>query len=132
MADRDPPSDHLIDLAVRHQPEIVWGRQPIYVHRQSRTLSELLVELLCASNNDIANQVFLEIGAHRLGGPVSRKKSLQVAMLAAAMGSGISRNKRLHPTLRNGRESRTNSNTSQRTQALVIDTWFNWSNRTRQ
>jgi hypothetical protein len=53
-------------------------------------------------------------------------------MLAAAMGSGISRNKRLHPTLRNGRESRTNSNTSQRTQALVIDTWFNWSNRTRQ
>jgi len=93
---------------------------------------ELLVELLCASNNYIANQVFLEIGAHRLGGPVSRKKSLQVAMLAAAMGSGISRNKRLHPTLRNGRESRTNSNTSQRTQALVIDTWFNWSNRTRQ
>jgi D-alanyl-D-alanine carboxypeptidase len=108
------------------------GLEPIYVHRQSRTLSEILVELLRASNNYIANQVFLEIGAHRLGGPVSRKKSLQVAMLAAAMGSGISRNKRLHPTLRNGRESRTNSNTSQRTQALVIDTWFNWSNRTRQ
>jgi len=79
------------------------GLEPIYVHRQSRTLSEILVELLRASNNYIANQVFLEIGAHRLGGPVSLEKSLQVADemlaahgLAAAIhleeGSGISRN----------------------------------------
>jgi D-alanyl-D-alanine carboxypeptidase/D-alanyl-D-alanine-endopeptidase (penicillin-binding protein 4) len=78
------------------------GLQPVYVHRQSRTLSEILVELLRASNNYIANQVFLEIGAHRLGGPVSLEKSLQVANemlaahgLAAAIhleeGSGISR-----------------------------------------
>jgi serine-type D-Ala-D-Ala carboxypeptidase/endopeptidase (penicillin-binding protein 4) len=61
------------------------GLEPIYVHRQSRTLSEILVELFRASNNYIANQVFLEIGAHRLGGPVSLEKSLQVAneMLAA-------------------------------------------------
>src|SRR5215210_542137 len=81
------------------------GLEPIYVHRQSRTLSEILVELLRASNNYIANQVFLEIGAHRLGGPVSLGKSLQVANemlaahgLAAAIqleeGSGISRNNR--------------------------------------
>src|SRR5262245_44166889 len=55
------------------------GLEPIYVHRQSRTLSEILVELLRASNNYIANQVFLEIGAHCLGGPVSLEKSLQVA-----------------------------------------------------
>jgi len=79
------------------------GLEPIYVHRQSRTASEILVELLRASNNYIANQVFLEIGAHRLGGPVSLGKSLQVANemlaahgLAAAIhleeGSGISRN----------------------------------------
>jgi D-alanyl-D-alanine carboxypeptidase/D-alanyl-D-alanine-endopeptidase (penicillin-binding protein 4) len=79
------------------------GRKPVYVHRQSRTLSQILVELLRASNNYIANQVFLEIGAHRLGGPVSLEKSLQVAneMLAAhglataihlEEGSGISRN----------------------------------------
>jgi D-alanyl-D-alanine carboxypeptidase/D-alanyl-D-alanine-endopeptidase (penicillin-binding protein 4) len=78
------------------------GLEPVYVHRQSRTLSEILVELLRASNNYIANQVFLEIGAHRLGGPVSLEKSLQVANemlaahgLAAAIhleeGSGISR-----------------------------------------
>jgi D-alanyl-D-alanine carboxypeptidase/D-alanyl-D-alanine-endopeptidase (penicillin-binding protein 4) len=81
------------------------GLEPVYVHRQSRTLSEILVELLRASNNYIANQVFLEIGAHRFGGPVSLDKSLKVAneMLAAhglaeaihlEEGSGISRNNR--------------------------------------
>jgi D-alanyl-D-alanine carboxypeptidase/D-alanyl-D-alanine-endopeptidase (penicillin-binding protein 4) len=81
------------------------GLEPVYVHRQSRTLSEILVELLRASNNYIANQVFLEIGGHRLGGPVSLEKSLKVAneMVAAhgladaihlEEGSGISRNDR--------------------------------------
>jgi serine-type D-Ala-D-Ala carboxypeptidase/endopeptidase (penicillin-binding protein 4) len=79
------------------------GLQPIYVHRQSRTLAKILDELLRASNNYVANQVFLEIGGHRLGGPVSLEKSLQVAneMLAGhgladdihlEEGSGISRN----------------------------------------
>jgi serine-type D-Ala-D-Ala carboxypeptidase/endopeptidase (penicillin-binding protein 4) len=45
----------------------------------------ILNELLRASNNYIANQVFLEIGAHKLGGPVSLEKSLRVTreMLAA-------------------------------------------------
>jgi D-alanyl-D-alanine carboxypeptidase/D-alanyl-D-alanine-endopeptidase (penicillin-binding protein 4) len=81
------------------------GLRPVYVHRQSRSLSEILVELLKASNNYIANQVFLEIGGRRLGGPVSLEKSLEVAnaMLAAhglasdihlEEGSGISRNNR--------------------------------------
>jgi D-alanyl-D-alanine carboxypeptidase/D-alanyl-D-alanine-endopeptidase (penicillin-binding protein 4) len=79
--------------------------EPVYVHRQSRTLSEILVELLRASNNYIANQVFLEIGGRRQGGPVSLEKSLQVARemlavhgLADAIhleeGSGISRGNR--------------------------------------
>ena len=81
------------------------GLTPVYVHRQSRTLSQILVELLRHSNNYIANQVFLEIGARRLGGPVSLEKSAEVAngMLAAnglaadihlEEGSGISRNNR--------------------------------------
>jgi len=81
------------------------GLQPIYIHRQSRTLSEILIELMRGSNNYIANQVFLEIGGHSLGGPVSLAKSLQVANeklaangLASAIrieeGSGISRNNR--------------------------------------
>jgi D-alanyl-D-alanine carboxypeptidase/D-alanyl-D-alanine-endopeptidase (penicillin-binding protein 4) len=78
--------------------------KPVYVHR-SRKLADILIELLRASNNYIANQVFLEIGARRLGGPVSLEKSLQVANellgahgLTAAIrleeGSGISRNNR--------------------------------------
>jgi serine-type D-Ala-D-Ala carboxypeptidase/endopeptidase (penicillin-binding protein 4) len=81
------------------------GLQPVYVHRQSRPLQEILVDLLRASNNYTANQVFLEIGAHRFGGPVSLEKSLKVANemltahgLATAIhmeeGSGISRNNR--------------------------------------
>jgi D-alanyl-D-alanine carboxypeptidase/D-alanyl-D-alanine-endopeptidase (penicillin-binding protein 4) len=81
------------------------GLKPIYVHRQSRPLSEILVELLRASNNYIANQVFLEVGGRRLGGPVSLQKSLQIAneMLAThglaadihlEEGSGVSRDNR--------------------------------------
>jgi serine-type D-Ala-D-Ala carboxypeptidase/endopeptidase (penicillin-binding protein 4) len=81
------------------------GLEPVYVHRQSRTLSKILAELLLGSNNYIANQVFLEIGGRRLGGPVSLAKSLQVANemlvrhgLAESIhleeGSGISRGNR--------------------------------------
>jgi D-alanyl-D-alanine carboxypeptidase/D-alanyl-D-alanine-endopeptidase (penicillin-binding protein 4) len=77
--------------------------QPVYVHRQSRMLAQILHELLVGSNNYVANQVFLEIGGHRFGGPVSLAKSLKVANeklaandLAGAIhleeGSGISRN----------------------------------------
>ena len=78
---------------------------PVYVHRQSRKLSEILRELLHGSNNYIANQIFLEIGAKSLGGPVSLEKSVAVArkMLAAhdladaihiEEGSGLSRGNR--------------------------------------
>ncbi len=81
------------------------GLKPVYVHRQSRPLSKILAELLRASNNYTANQIFLEIGGHRLGGPVSLEKSLQVSneILAAhgladaihlEEGSGISRDNR--------------------------------------
>jgi serine-type D-Ala-D-Ala carboxypeptidase/endopeptidase (penicillin-binding protein 4) len=79
--------------------------EPVYVHRQSRTLSEILGELLRASNNYIANQVFLEIGGQRRGSPVSIEKSLEVTReslgaqgLAEAIrleeGSGLSRGNR--------------------------------------
>ncbi len=81
------------------------GLAPVYVHRQSRPLSAVLHQLLVGSNNYIANQVFLETGAHRLGGPVGLDKSRKVAneMLAAhdlagaihlEEGSGISRGNR--------------------------------------
>lgn len=79
--------------------------KPVYVHRQSRPLSRILVELLKGSNNYVANQVFLEIGGRRLGGPVSLEKSrtilnekLAAQGLASDIhleeGSGISRNNR--------------------------------------
>jgi serine-type D-Ala-D-Ala carboxypeptidase/endopeptidase (penicillin-binding protein 4) len=78
------------------------GLEPVYVHHQSRSLGAILNQLLIGSNNYIANQVFLEIGAQRFGGPVSLDKSIKVAneMLAAngladaihlEEGSGISR-----------------------------------------
>ena len=81
------------------------GLVPVYVHRQSRTLSEILRELLHGSNNYVANQIFLEIGAKSLGGPVSLEKSVAVArkILAAhdladgiqlEEGSGLSRGNR--------------------------------------
>jgi D-alanyl-D-alanine carboxypeptidase/D-alanyl-D-alanine-endopeptidase (penicillin-binding protein 4) len=80
------------------------GLTPVYTHRQSRTLSQILTQLLLGSNNYIANQVFLEIGG-TLGGSVSLEKSLKVANdmlarngLASAIhleeGSGISRDNR--------------------------------------
>lgn len=79
--------------------------QPVYVHRQSRPLSKILEGLLLGSNNYVANQVFLEVGGQRLGGPVGLDKSLKVANeqlakhnLANAIhleeGSGISRDNR--------------------------------------
>ena len=78
------------------------GLEPIYVHRQSRSLGAIINQLLIGSNNYIANQVFLEIGAKRFGGPVGLDKSLKAAneILAAngladaiylEEGSGISR-----------------------------------------
>lgn len=81
------------------------GLTPVYVHRQSRALPEILAAMLLGSNNYITNQVFLEIGAHRLGGPVSLTKSLQVTRDILAKhklvdaihlveGSGISRDNR--------------------------------------
>jgi D-alanyl-D-alanine carboxypeptidase/D-alanyl-D-alanine-endopeptidase (penicillin-binding protein 4) len=90
------------EISTGSVPEVL---APVYVHRQSRTLSEILAEMLRYSNNYIANQVFLEIGGHRQGGPVSLDKSLQVAReilavhdLADAIhlkeGSGISRGNR--------------------------------------
>ncbi|MCD1641400.1 D-alanyl-D-alanine carboxypeptidase/D-alanyl-D-alanine-endopeptidase [Aurantimonas coralicida] len=78
------------------------GLTPVYVHEQSRDLAEILRQMLIGSNNYIANQVFLEIGAQREGGPVSLEKSIRVARAIFAAhdvpdamqlveGSGISR-----------------------------------------
>src|SRR5436190_3985049 len=52
---------------------------PVYVHRQSRPLAEILRELLHGSNNYVANQIFLEMGEKSIGGTVSLEKSVAVA-----------------------------------------------------
>jgi D-alanyl-D-alanine carboxypeptidase/D-alanyl-D-alanine-endopeptidase (penicillin-binding protein 4) len=81
------------------------GLEPVYAHRQSRPLDEILRLMLLGSNNYITNQVFLEIGAHGGSGPVSLEKSLQVSRetltrhglqggITLVEGSGISRNNR--------------------------------------
>jgi len=81
------------------------GLEPVYVHKQSRPLSQVLTGLMESSNNYTANQIFLEIGAAKLGPPASLAKSLQVAEAALKAqgldgdivmqeGSGISRDAR--------------------------------------
>lgn len=64
------------EISIGSIPE---GLEPVHVHRQSRSLPEILTQMLLGSNNYVANQIFLEVGAHRLGGPVSLAKSQQVA-----------------------------------------------------
>jgi D-alanyl-D-alanine carboxypeptidase/D-alanyl-D-alanine-endopeptidase (penicillin-binding protein 4) len=63
---------------------------PLYVHENSRTLAAVCRELLYHSNNYIANQVFLAVGARLEGPPASLEKGV-----AAAQGF-IAR----HPPLR--------------------------------
>jgi len=75
--------------------------EPIYVHANSRTVGEVCSGLLYYSNNYVANQVFLAIGAKVLGAPASLAKSVEVATafiashpeltgLVVTEGSGIS------------------------------------------
>ena len=52
---------------------------PIYMHYNSRTLEDVCRELLFHSNNYMANQVFLDLGAAAEGAPASLSKSVGVA-----------------------------------------------------
>ena len=74
---------------------------PLHRHETSRTLGDVCQAMLLYSNNYIANQVFLAIGAHELGAPATLEKSVQVAQefvaahpeltgIAMVEGSGIS------------------------------------------
>lgn len=80
----------------------------IYTHYSSRTLAELLEGLLLYSNNFIANQIFLQLGAKKFGYPATWQKGRQAMddfikkdqILAASginmvEGSGLSRKNRL-------------------------------------
>jgi len=74
---------------------------PVYVHRNSRTLADVCRSLLEHSNNFVANQVFLAIGAAATGPPASLEKSIaearrflaahpQLRGLEVTEGSGLS------------------------------------------
>ncbi len=84
------------------------NREPTLVYYNSRSLSEVLKGLLKYSNNFIANQLFLTIGAHQRGAPATMQKSRAVfeqyireklsipeGQLTMVEGSGISRKNRV-------------------------------------
>lgn len=82
------------------------GSFPVfYVHRSSRNLESLLKEVFLYSNNFMANQIFLALGASRYGPPATPEKSRMVISeflegagvldLHVEEGSGLSRRTRM-------------------------------------
>lgn len=80
----------------------------VYTHKNTRPISEVIKGLLKYSNNYIANQIFLEIGAKKLGTPATLGKGktvferyirenlhLSSEELKMVEGSGISRSNML-------------------------------------
>jgi len=52
--------------------------KPYYIHHSSKTLQDIIGPLMLFSNNFIANQLFLAVGAERSGFPATWQKSIQV------------------------------------------------------
>lgn len=52
--------------------------KPFYTHRAGRNLEDIIGPLMHYSNNFIANQLFLTLGAHEYGYPATWEKSIQV------------------------------------------------------
>jgi len=88
-------------FAVRRAPDA----KPFYVHQSSRTVGEVVASMLQYSNNYIANQLFLAVGAAVEGPPATLAKSVAVARryvdahphlrgLVVTEGSGIARSNR--------------------------------------
>ena len=83
--------------------------RPIYIHESSRTVGENVAAMLEFSNNYIANQLFLAVGAAAQGPPATVEKSVRTAKryiaerpdllgMVVAEGSGISRSNRATPS----------------------------------
>ena len=80
----------------------------LYLHRSSRDLEETFKEMFKYSNNFIANQIFLSMGAARYGPPATVEKSqlvmadffgfLGLPRLKVEEGSGLSRRNRITAT----------------------------------
>lgn len=84
--------------------------KPFYRHKSTKTLVDILGPLMLYSNNFIANQLFLSLGAARFGYPATWKKSRQVMAdyfqktydfsgkeIRVVEGSGLSRKNRISP-----------------------------------
>lgn len=94
-------------LARRTTPE---NLEPFYTHHSSKTLGNIIEPLMLYSNNFIANQIFLTLGANRYGYPATWEKSVQVMAeylqqkhklpakeIKIVEGSGLSRRNRVSP-----------------------------------
>lgn len=68
-----------ITVGTATERRIAPSTAPIYVHHNSRTLGDVCRALLEHSNNFVANQVFLAVGAAAEGAPASLEKSTAVA-----------------------------------------------------
>ena len=83
--------------------------EPLYRHWSSRPLSEVVESMLLYSNNFIANQLFLAVGAAEFGVPATWEKGqksltnflAEVGLAASSFrveeGSGLSRENRIAP-----------------------------------
>ncbi len=98
-------------VRVEGKPEIAGKNLPggklIKLHRSSFPLSQVVTRMMEYSNNFIANQVFLTMGAEKLGPPATAPKAGQAAAriltglgldgVRLAEGSGLSRKTRASP-----------------------------------
>jgi serine-type D-Ala-D-Ala carboxypeptidase/endopeptidase (penicillin-binding protein 4) len=65
------------------------GAEPLHIHQNSRTIGEVCAAMLYYSNNYIANQVFLAVGAAVKGAPASLDKSVEVSVAFIAANPGL-------------------------------------------
>ncbi len=63
--------------------------EPLHVHQNSRTIGEVCAAMLYYSNNYIANQVFLAVGAAVRGAPASLDKSVEVSVAFIEANPGL-------------------------------------------
>ncbi len=98
-------------MGVRVSGEVRHGRgdlddiRPWYVHRSAWTLEDLVEKMFRYSNNFMANQIFLTMGAERFGPPATAEKAMRamgeylegigVSGLHVEEGSGLSRRTRV-------------------------------------
>ncbi|MFC1493922.1 D-alanyl-D-alanine carboxypeptidase/D-alanyl-D-alanine-endopeptidase [Thermodesulfobacteriota bacterium] len=84
--------------------------KPLYVHYSSKTLIDIIKEMMLYSNNYISNQIFLTMGAYEYGYPATWEKGEKYLEhyletnfpkykneIKVSEGSGISRDNRITP-----------------------------------